>query len=138
MYLSILVPSTIAEHFARYVDGSLCANEDWRLVFYEKNATALDFDSPQTSAQAKRTIRLICHSSACADPEKIPEIMRQQGCDIYRLDVVYDLWSFDLNPLRLLDSVEEVLSLLGGLGCYWALHSFPVDPRFLTKAEIRV
>lgn len=131
MLLSILVPSAISQHFAKYTDTYLTATEDWRLVFHQRNATSPISFSREVQNRVKQTVALIFMSSACADPRSLPKIMRQQGFEFMSNDTDYDLWSFDLNPCRLVDSIDEVLSLLGGLGCYWALHTFNCDnPRY--------
>lgn len=135
MYLSLLVPSTNRSHFARYVDSNLSAVEDWRLVLYQENATHLVFVQPEVVFSIRQTTALIRMHHAVADPRHMSDDLRPRV--VQDLDVGdFDLWSFDLNPYRLLDSIEDVLSLLGGLGCYWALHSFKINNPVIDWADL--
>lgn len=123
MYLSVLVPSSYRSFFARFVDVNLSAVEDWNLVLYQEDATNLDFVQRQDYYEVDQIRSLIFMNYICASPRDFPETMRQYNY----MDMIgsgYDLWSFDLNLYRLLDDLEDVLAMLGALGCFSALHSF--------------
>ena len=125
MYLSVLVPSAHRSEFARFVDTSLSAIQDWRLVLYQEDSSPMVSSVHEGFDEIDQIRSLIFVTSACANPKLLPEIMLQHSfSDICGSGM--DLWSFNLNPYQLLDDIEEVLEMFGVLGCYWALHSFRI------------
>lgn len=125
MFYSVLVPSSSRADFALFLDSFLSRIEDHNLVFFFENSKV---ENRKISLQdwyiASQIISLINHAQLCASKGNALFVRQALRFGLEEVGyLTHDLWSFALNPNRLISDIIELDQFLHGLGCYGAVHS---------------
>lgn len=133
MFYTILVPSTIRANFALFVDSFLSRSEDHNLVhFFESEETC----ALRLSVKDKIIRHTLIGFVLASDPHA-GSMFPWCVCDgIGSTDTSpldwwqFDVWSIDFNPNRLVSDLMELDCSLRALGCYGAVHLWPINDCF--------